>query len=614
MEKKYKIVGKLETQHNSLTVSVKKPQMQIKIANLEKSKDLDKNKKISNNSPKKQTASQSTSAKQAATMKEFKCLVCNIVFMNRNLLLKHLNISHGVPLLKCDLCSDQFADLVYLKRHKMNVHRNEKRQPQKLITTKRHEQIDEELSDDNEDVEDITSDTSNLQDQSPGKESNNKILSDRSKSREFLKKESSDQEDQFEVLEETNEYENDETNQNDSWWDAHYRESSEEDTKVLETQKKSRPVTKVLKRKNESTGRLQMFGRKRGRPTEAMLAEWKRKRTEYIEADVKKVVNVDRKPNHSLDQGTETSEKKRKKRVSKKEPKEPKEYSGMCQICGEIKVCLAAHIRKVHAESSTCPHCCRKIIANDSKPHECTKKRLSYKCICGEEFVIKEQMQGHLLDKNSTEHGVQCWHCEASFDDIQLYLDHQEEAHPAPFICDICHKGFYKKPHLQMHVYYIHLIEREIKKCNVCGADCAGERSLKRHISRVHRNTGRIACEICNLSCYDRHTLKRHMDNKHSANKKFICDVCKKDFATADALKYHFTIHTGERPYPCPFCPKSFKVNSELRKHYRAHKDLTVKCPSCNIYCLNEEDLRKHIRRFPAHDVANKTYVVEEIE
>uniref|UniRef100_A0A1B0CEP2 C2H2-type domain-containing protein n=2 Tax=Lutzomyia longipalpis TaxID=7200 RepID=A0A1B0CEP2_LUTLO len=102
------------------------------------------------------------------------------------------------------------------------------------------------------------------------------------------------------------------------------------------------------------------------------------------------------------------------------------------------------------------------------------------------------------------------------------------------------------------------------------------------------------------------------MNYKHGLKKEFVCNVCKKDFATADALRYHLTIHTGDRPYPCPFCPKSFKINSELRKHYRAHKELTVKCPSCSLYCLNEEDLRKHIRRFPSHDITH--VYVEEVD
>uniref|UniRef100_A0A1B0D2G5 C2H2-type domain-containing protein n=1 Tax=Phlebotomus papatasi TaxID=29031 RepID=A0A1B0D2G5_PHLPP len=371
----------------------------------------------------------------------------------------------------------------------------------------------------------------------------------------------------------------------------------------------SKSPRRVLKHKVAIKGTPTMFGKKRGRPTLEMMLEWKKKRAEpepvpeEEDEEEEEVEEEEHLDPFDDDEGEVENAWWAKPKELPDPTKALKDKNKMCHICGEMRVTLAAHLKKMHTNYSNCPQCSGKIVEGAAVPHQCPTRRPTYKCTCGMDYNVREHMHGHLLEKNSPKHEIQCPSCEETFRDFGQYHDHMDVVHPAPFVCNVCGKRFTKKNNLKSHMYSIHVIEKPLMRCEICGAECRGDRNMKRHIMHVHRKATRINCEICKISIFDKVSLRRHMMYKHGLKKEYVCNVCKREFATADALRYHITTHTGDRPYPCPFCPKKFKINSELRKHYRAHKELTIKCPSCSLYCLNEEDLRKHIRRFPAHDV-----------
>jgi len=54
-------------------------------------------------------------------------------------------------------------------------------------------------------------------------------------------------------------------------------------------------------------------------------------------------------------------------------------------------------------------------------------------------------------------------------------------------------------------------------------------------------------------------------------NRPHICTVCNKGFKVNAALKFHMTIHTGEKPFECTYCDKKFRTRIVLVKHLRTH-------------------------------------------
>jgi hypothetical protein len=104
------------------------------------------------------------------------------------------------------------------------------------------------------------------------------------------------------------------------------------------------------------------------------------------------------------------------------------------------------------------------------------------------------------------------------------------------------------------------------------GVTCTGEVVVGEGASasggKVHQ------CSECGKVLDTAQHLKTHM-LLHTGEKPFACQECGKGFTVKNDLNRHFLTHTGERPHKCEVCGKGFKQKSNLSRHMRAHSGAT---------------------------------------
>ena len=158
----------------------------------------------------------------------------------------------------------------------------------------------------------------------------------------------------------------------------------------------------------------------------------------------------------------------------------------------------------------------------------------------------------------------------------------------------------------------------------------------------------KLKCTLCNFECYDKEKLESHTkihypksviindksetSESTSVKLKVNCKLCDNKFDNDDELNRHINefhipnkssdngnqipvltqsnrgrdlnILNGKKikQYNCHDCDYEGTSSKELRKHVKSsghknHDDLSEKCFSCNLVCLNFEDLMEHRKR-----------------
>ncbi|KAI1882902.1 hypothetical protein AGOR_G00239680 [Albula goreensis] len=157
--------------------------------------------------------------------------------------------------------------------------------------------------------------------------------------------------------------------------------------------------------------------------------------------------------------------------------------------------------------------------------------------------------------------------------------------------CDICHKSFTRRPHLEEHMI-LHSQDRPFK-CAYCDDYFKSRFARLKHHEKYH--LGPFPCDICGRQFNDTGNRKRHIECTHGGKRKWTCFICGKSVRERTTLKEHLRIHSGEKPHLCSICGQSFRHGSSYRLHLRVHHDdKRYECEECGKTFIRHDHLTKH--------------------
>uniref|UniRef100_A0A8C6S7T4 C2H2-type domain-containing protein n=1 Tax=Neogobius melanostomus TaxID=47308 RepID=A0A8C6S7T4_9GOBI len=125
--------------------------------------------------------------------------------------------------------------------------------------------------------------------------------------------------------------------------------------------------------------------------------------------------------------------------------------------------------------------------------------------------------------------------------------------------------------------------DKTMLPCDQCGKSFLTANSLKTHM-QLHTGDqyGKIFADTCDFK-------------SHPEEKTYDCELCDKSLKSSLGLKLHLRNHFGERPYACNQCEKTFVHSAALKSHTRLHTgEKPYKCKQCERCFAHLAGLKSH--------------------
>ncbi|KAF4089506.1 hypothetical protein AMELA_G00067220 [Ameiurus melas] len=260
---------------------------------------------------------------------------------------------------------------------------------------------------------------------------------------------------------------------------------------------------------------------------------------------------------------------------------------------------------KLHASRKTLGKHVKRFHPEHVQEFLSTRKRKSegWKCdICHKSFTRRPHLEEHMI-LHSQHRPFKCAYCDEYFKSRFARLKHQEKYHLGPFPCDICGRQFNDTGNRKRHIECTHGGKRKWT-CFLCGKSVRERTTLREHL-RIHSGEKPHLCSICGQSFRHGSSYRLHL-RVHHDDKRYECEECGKAFIRHDHLKKHKKIHTGERAHQCEECGKCFRRADHLNVHYksihlgekvwRKYKAVVHQCEVCKKEFKGKTNLMTHFR------------------
>ncbi|GAB6020748.1 hypothetical protein CHUAL_003410 [Chamberlinius hualienensis] len=282
-----------------------------------------------------------------------------------------------------------------------------------------------------------------------------------------------------------------------------------------------------------------------------------------------------------------------------------------CEYSAATKDNLSRHIAKIHEKTILkCPSCeyttlCQTTLWKHKKTHqsklECTE--------CQKKFEKLKQLRQHMI--------------ECHLDNNIKLVDEtgnviKKSVANSSFKCPHCPRVFHRSIQEFKRHMWIHEGIKPIK-CTKCSYKCRTANHLQVHM-RKHSNVKEYQCPHCYKDFKSKGSLQYHMQRFHSDGQKtmYSCDRCNYTTAQKGHLKLHLRNHLVVRKYRCPMCDYSSNTQSSLKGHHKKkHKGVefsaisneepihddsrdgeipVYKCNTCDYRFTNVTDFRRHFK------------------
>ncbi|XP_041967436.1 zinc finger and BTB domain-containing protein 41 [Alosa sapidissima] len=231
------------------------------------------------------------------------------------------------------------------------------------------------------------------------------------------------------------------------------------------------------------------------------------------------------------------------------------------------------------------------------------KKSEGWKCdICHKSFTRRPHLEEHMI-LHSQDRPFKCAYCDDYFKSRFARLKHQEKYHLGPFPCDICGRQFNDTGNRKRHIECTHGGKRKWT-CYLCGKSVRERTTLREHL-RIHSGEKPHLCSICGQSFRHGSSYRLHL-RVHHDDKRYECDECGKTFIRHDHLTKHKKIHSGEKAHQCEECGKCFRRHDHLTVHYKSvhlgekvwqkYKTAVHQCEVCKKEFKGKSSLEMHFR------------------